>query len=54
MQERRAGFAEVELCLSEVDAQREARRCLRCDLEFTAPRVVAQPAKPRAQVVPVA
>jgi NADH-quinone oxidoreductase subunit F len=29
------GFGEVELVLSEDDARREARRCLRCDLEFT-------------------
>jgi NADH-quinone oxidoreductase subunit F len=36
--ERRAGsFAEVELCVSESDARCEARRCLRCDLEFTRP-----------------
>jgi NADH-quinone oxidoreductase subunit F len=28
-------FDEVELVLSEDSAQREARRCLRCDLEFT-------------------
>jgi len=34
--EQRAGsFAEVEMTLSAADAQREARRCLRCDLEFT-------------------
>jgi NADH-quinone oxidoreductase subunit F len=55
MKERRAGFAEVELCLSETDATREARRCLRCDLDFTQPRAVAKPAaKAQAQVVPVA
>lgn len=34
---RRRSFSEVELSLSEEDAMREARRCLRCDLEFTAP-----------------
>jgi formate dehydrogenase beta subunit len=34
---RRAGFAEVELCISEEDALRESRRCMRCDLEFTTP-----------------
>ena len=34
---RRAGFAEVELCISDEDAIREARRCMRCDLEFTHP-----------------
>jgi NADH-quinone oxidoreductase subunit F len=34
---RREGFAEVEQCISEEDALREARRCMRCDLEFTTP-----------------
>jgi NADH-quinone oxidoreductase subunit F len=33
---RKESFAEVELPLSEKEAVREARRCLRCDLEFTA------------------
>jgi len=28
-------FKEVELCIGEEDARAEARRCLRCDLEFT-------------------
>jgi NADH-quinone oxidoreductase subunit F len=37
------GFAEVEMSLSEEEACREARRCLRCDLEFT------RPAEPAAQ-----
>jgi len=32
---RRRSFAEVELPLSLEEAAREARRCLRCDLEFT-------------------
>jgi NADH-quinone oxidoreductase subunit F len=32
---RRRSFAEVELTLSVEEATREARRCLRCDLEFT-------------------
>ncbi|MBE3110841.1 MAG: FAD-dependent oxidoreductase, partial [Acidobacteria bacterium] len=32
---RRRSFAEVELALSLDEATREARRCLRCDLEFT-------------------
>ncbi len=32
---RSTTFAEVELSLSAEDATREARRCLRCDLEFT-------------------
>lgn len=31
-------FAEVEMCPSEKDAVAEARRCLRCDLDFTQPR----------------
>ena len=36
--ERRQGnFAEVEQCLARDEAIREARRCLRCDLEFTHP-----------------
>jgi NADH-quinone oxidoreductase subunit F len=34
---RRTTFEEVELTLSEEDARREARRCLRCDLDFTRP-----------------
>jgi len=35
---RRRSFSEVELSLSVEDATREARRCLRCDLEFTQPK----------------
>jgi len=35
---RRKNFNEVELSLSVEDATREARRCLRCDLEFTQPK----------------
>jgi NADH-quinone oxidoreductase subunit F len=35
---RRKNFNEVELSLSVEDATREARRCLRCDLEFTRPQ----------------
>ena len=38
---RRRSFAEVELSLSQDDASQEARRCLRCDLEFTRPRTTA-------------
>jgi len=38
MDQRRSSFVEVELRLSEEDAQREAKRCLRCDLEFTKPK----------------
>jgi NADH-quinone oxidoreductase subunit F len=32
---RKKSFAEVEMTLSVEEATREARRCLRCDLEFT-------------------
>ena len=32
---RKKNFAEVEMTLSAEQAMREARRCLRCDLEFT-------------------
>jgi len=32
---RKRSFAEVEMALSVEQAMREARRCLRCDLEFT-------------------
>jgi NADH-quinone oxidoreductase subunit F len=32
---RKKSFAEVEMVLSAEQAKREARRCLRCDLEFT-------------------
>ena len=32
---RKQSFAEVEMPITEEDALREARRCLRCDLEFT-------------------
>ncbi|MBI5526732.1 MAG: NAD(P)H-dependent oxidoreductase subunit E [Deltaproteobacteria bacterium] len=35
---RKEGFGEVEMVLSEDEAVREARRCLRCDLEFTRPK----------------
>jgi len=38
IEQRRTSFAEVELALSEDDARQEARRCLRCDLEFTKPK----------------
>jgi NADH-quinone oxidoreductase subunit F len=40
---RRGNFSEVELALSVEDATREARRCLRCDLEFTQPQVDEKP-----------
>lgn len=32
---RKRNFAEVEVSLSIEEAKKEARRCLRCDLEFT-------------------
>jgi len=35
--ERKGCFTEVELCVAEADALCEARRCLRCDLDFTQP-----------------
>lgn len=35
--ERAQGFDEVEFTLTPEEAVREARRCLRCDLEFTRP-----------------
>ncbi|MEW5720267.1 MAG: FAD-dependent oxidoreductase, partial [Chloroflexota bacterium] len=34
LQQRLAGFAEVEVGLDEAQAQNEARRCYRCDLEW--------------------
>ena len=34
---RAKNFREVDLCLSEEHALCEARRCLRCDIEFTQP-----------------
>jgi NADH-quinone oxidoreductase subunit F len=37
VEKRRGNFAEVELCPSEAGARCEARRCLRCDLDFTQP-----------------
>lgn len=43
---RRRGFAEVEMALTVAEARREARRCLRCDLEFVTPPLVgAAPAR---------
>ena len=35
--DRLHGFAEVELCIGEHAAVCEARRCMRCDLDFTRP-----------------
>jgi len=40
---RRRSFEEVELSFSVEEATCEARRCLRCDLEFTEPREDALP-----------
>ena len=37
VEKRRCSFAEVELCLEESAAIGEAKRCLRCDLDFTQP-----------------
>jgi NADH-quinone oxidoreductase subunit F len=36
--QRKKCFAEVELCPTEEQALTEARRCARCDLEFTQPQ----------------
>jgi NADH-quinone oxidoreductase subunit F len=36
---RKRNFAEVEVGLSQGEAIKEAKRCLRCDLEFTKPKV---------------
>jgi len=38
------GFEEVEGCLTEAQALREASRCLRCDLDFTQPLQSEEPA----------
>jgi NADH-quinone oxidoreductase subunit F len=35
---RKRGFAEVEMSLTEEEARCEAKRCYRCDLEFTRPK----------------
>jgi NADH-quinone oxidoreductase subunit F len=35
VESRKKNFAEVEMTVSVEEAHREARRCLRCDLEFT-------------------
>jgi NADH-quinone oxidoreductase subunit F len=35
------GFAEIEQTLTPEEASREARRCLRCDLDFTRPSALA-------------
>jgi len=40
VKDRAKTFVEVEQTLSEKDAKMEARRCLRCDLEFTQPKPV--------------
>ncbi|MBI4870100.1 MAG: FAD-dependent oxidoreductase [Candidatus Riflebacteria bacterium] len=38
VEQRRQGFAEVEGCLGVEGATGESRRCLRCDLDWTAPK----------------
>jgi len=40
---RKRNFAEVEVSLSIEEAAHEARRCLRCDLEFTTPKKIDAP-----------
>ncbi|NIT35574.1 MAG: FAD-dependent oxidoreductase [candidate division Zixibacteria bacterium] len=42
IEKRKKNFAEVELSLAEGAARAEARRCLRCDLEFTQPEREAE------------
>jgi NADH-quinone oxidoreductase subunit F len=42
---RKRNFAEVEVTFSVEEASREARRCLRCDLEFTKPKEAEAPAE---------
>jgi len=42
-EQRVAGFDEIELAFTEEQACREARRCLRCDLEFTQPQQTPEP-----------
>ena len=37
---RKRNFAEVEVSLSIEEAMCEAKRCLRCDLEFTQPKKI--------------
>jgi len=49
MRERRQGYDEVEMTLSVEQATQEARRCLRCDLEFTQPKKAATPVAPTAR-----
>jgi NADH-quinone oxidoreductase subunit F len=40
---RKRNFAEVEVSLSIEEAMCEAKRCLRCDLEFTQPQEINEP-----------
>jgi NADH-quinone oxidoreductase subunit F len=40
---RKRNFAEVEVSLSVEEAMCEAKRCLRCDLEFTQPQEIEEP-----------
>ena len=42
LEKRKSSFTEVEVALSEEDALHEARRCLRCDLEFTQPKEIEE------------
>jgi NADH-quinone oxidoreductase subunit F len=42
IEKRKSSFTEVEVALSEEDALHEARRCLRCDLEFTQPKEIEE------------
>jgi hypothetical protein len=49
LQLRQRSFVEVELSLTDDSARREARRCLRCDLDFTSPE--KQQPEPAAEAV---
>jgi len=42
IEKRKGNFTEVEATLSVEDAMCEARRCLRCDLEFTQPKEIEE------------
>ena len=42
VEKRRRNFTEVEAALSAIAATQEARRCLRCDLEFTQPKEIVE------------
>lgn len=45
IERRKKSFIEVERSMSEADAEHEALRCLRCDLDFTQPQQTESPEK---------